>query len=228
MMKCKILLSASLALAMFARSTIAAPIISVDIDEASDPDTAPGFTSLPVSFNSQLNPSVTVGAITVTLDGHWGARDRGVANPANNGAFTDNLLLRDTVFPFDPGPGPFTMTVSGLTPGLQYDTSLWSYDSAVGTATYDISANGNLLRDDYSLTIPPTTNDQHRIDFLATADAAGKVVVSLSDYKPAVGPTGYAEYRLNAIQMTLVPEPCGVALLGFAFAALCVVRCRVK
>jgi hypothetical protein len=118
------------------------------------------------------------------------------------------------------------MTVSGLTPGLQYSTSLWSYDSAVNTGTYDISANGNLLRDDYSVTIPPTTNDQHRIDFVATADVTGKVVVSLSDYKPDQGPTGYAEYRLNAIQMTVaVPEPSGVALLTCTFVAF---RCGVR
>src|SRR5215210_2736532 len=105
MMNCRLPFVACLALAMFARASFAAPLLSVDIDEASNPDTAPGFTSLPVSMNSQLNPSVTVGGITVTLNGHWGARDRGATDPANNGAFTENLLLRDTVFPFDPGRG---------------------------------------------------------------------------------------------------------------------------
>ena len=229
MRKCTILLGASLVLAMFAKASFAAPLLSVDIDEASNPDTAPGFTSFPVSMNSQLNPSVIVGAVTITLDGHWGSRDRGVNDPANNGAFTENLLLRDTVFPFDPGQGPFTMTVSGLTPGAQYNTSVWSYDSAVPTgATYDFSSNGTLVRDDFAVTEPPTTNDQNRIDFVALADIAGKVIISLSDYKPPASPTGYAEYRLNAIQMSLVPEPGSIALMALGYVALCGFRRRTE
>ena len=76
-----------------------------------------------------------------------------------------------------------TVTVSGLDPNTTYSTSLWAWEAG-NVLEFDLSANGVLVKDNYRSVSNPTSNDQNRIDFEATSDGSGVVVLQYSDPLP--------------------------------------------
>ena len=197
-MKSLALISVSILLAqLFALPCRAADLlVDINLKEMASPEkTEPGFTALQVAFGGELNPSVTVGGVSLTLDGEWGGRDR--VMPTNFGDFTENLLLRDCAFPNTTTQNPATVTIAGLTATTQYDMSVWSYEG--GPYVWDLFANGALVKEDFAQgMVPPLDNDDQRIDFQATSDASGKVVLAFSNIAPLVT---YPEYRVNAFRV---------------------------
>ena len=88
-----------------------------------------------------------------------------------------------------------------------------------------MSANGVLVVDDFAWILNPTHNDQNRMDFQATSDGSGVVVLALSDPQGAGAPYG-VEYRVNALRIfdhvpvEAVPEPSTICLILAALGML--------
>ena len=167
----------------------------------------PGFTdTIYCGFNGTLDPTVTTAAgITVTLNGTWGGRNRGdVAAPDVPPDFTEHGLLVDWGSSWDPSDGSAlerTVTISGLEPDTTYDTSLWGYEHN-NPQGWDVSANGVLVVDDFLWNSVPTHNDENRMDFQATSDGDGIVVLEYSDPTSGLVAGQYLPYKINALTMT--------------------------
>ncbi len=210
------------------------PVLAVDVWGESN-TVQPGFddTVYCAIDGSTIDPSVTTAAgIAVTLDGPWGGRNRGgAAAPDAPPDFTEHGLLVDMGIPWDVNPATGnerTVTISGLSENMLYDVSVWGYDSTV--LGWDLSANGTSVVDDF-VTVPvPTTNDDNRMDFQATSDGSGVIVLAYSDATVGGGVGEYPEYRINALQIythnsaSAVPEPSTICLILAAMGMLLVHR----
>jgi len=191
--------------------------------------TMPGFNSFLISSADgagiQTNASTfSFGGIGLTLSGPLGYDDRLRATPTNNGAFTDSLLLRDFVFSRDQtGTGGLDIGLTGLTPSLAYNVTIWSFDTgSVGNRVSDWSANGVLVRDNYSFngSTLPTSNNDYRFGFTAVADNSGSLLIA-GRRDPTSVTFGVF---FNAIELTPVPEPSALGLLSLAALAAVVAR----
>jgi hypothetical protein len=218
-------------------SATAQPILSLDFDERGGALTYPGFTSFLIDSVGtataiQTNPTVrTVGAFTVTLSGlgaNNGYDDRLRGTPTNSGALTTGDIYRDFVFSRDnTGNGGLDLRVAGLTPNGQYQVSVWSFDSgSPGTRVSDWSANGTVVRSDYTFggAALPTTDDQYKFTFDASANGIGELLISGRRDSTSVNATATPDFGvfLNAIRIEAVPEPGSLSLLagGICLAGL--------
>ena len=181
----------------------------------------PDFTqSFNVAYSGSFDRTETFGAVTMTLDGKWGGRNR----PGCCAAITDHKMLRTWAGPWDTdtvaGTSDRNVTVSGLDPGVTYDTSLWSWESQDGYG-FDLAANGVQVVDDFVISSAALTNEANRNDFQSTSNAAGTVVFTFSD--PTTTST---TYKLNGLRMTPVPEPGSIFLLALGALGLVALRRR--
>ena len=185
---CRLLLATGALLAIVVQTASATNVLKLDVYGDSN-TVEPGFVDTLFCYDTDVdilanpNPSVTTAAgITVTLDGIWGGRNRS-PNPVNQDDFTEHALLTDWGGPWTPGLDARTVTVSGLDPNTTYSTSLWAWEAG-NVLEFDLSANGVLVKDNYRSVSNPTSNDQNRIDFEATSDGSGVVVLQYSDPLP--------------------------------------------
>lgn len=196
----------------------------VDVNErGQDPATTtmPGFNSFLISSldgtGIQTNASTfSFAGIGMTLS-HTpglGYDDRLRATPTNIGGFSDSLLLRDFVFSREAtGTGGLDIGLTGLTPNLAYNVTIWSFDTgSVGTRVSDWFANGVLVRDNYSFdgATLPTSNNDYRLAFSATADNSGSLLIG-GRRDPTSVTFGVF---FNALELTPVPEPSLLGLLS--------------
>ena len=188
----------------------------------------PGFTdTIYCDFNGTMDPSVTTAAgITVTLDGLWGGRNRGeTATPDVPPDFTEHGLLVDWGGNWSANTAESgntrTVTISGLEADKTYNMSLWGHEWN-NPQGWDVSANGILVVDNFRWTPVPYSNDQNRVNFEATADGDGVVVLEYSDPTNGAGIGEYPTYMINAIQIydpnpvAAVPEPSTICLILIA------------
>ncbi len=173
-----------------ASAVSAVPVLALDFNDRSFAGasyTAAGFIEfvLDGTTATQTSATRTFGSRTVTLAGVGvTVDDRERAGiPGNNGAFTDNLLMRDFIFASSGAAGTgMDVTVGGLTPNTQYLVELWSYDSSSGATvrTSDWTVNGAMLWDDYGFngSNQPVTNNDYRISGAFTTNGSGQFVIS--------------------------------------------------
>jgi len=193
------------ALAVHTMAPVEGAVLNVDVWAGwvgDPPDYTPhvDFTqSFNVVYTGSVDRTYTFGAITMTLNGRWGGRNRAGCCPATPN-FTDRAMMLTWGGPWDTdtvaGTSDRNVTVSGLTPGVTYDTSIWSWEAQDGYG-FDISANGVLVVDDFVISSVPSHNDDNRNDFQSIADDAGVVVFTYSD--PTTTST---TYKINGIRMT--------------------------
>ena len=200
------------ALAVHTMAPVEGAVLNVDVWAGwvgDPPDYTPhvDFTqSFNVVYTGSVDRTYTFGAITMTLNGRWGGRNRPGCCPATPD-FTDHAMMLTWGGPWDTdtvaGTSDRNVTVSGLTPGVTYDTSIWSWE-AQDDYGFDISANGVLVVDDFVISSVPSHNDDNRNDFQSIADDAGVVVFTYSD--PWNGPCcdvpTSTTYKINGIRMT--------------------------
>ena len=173
-----------------ASAVSAVPLLAVDFNDRSFAGasyTAAGFSEfvLDGTTATQTSATRTFGARTVTLAGAGVTVDdrERTGIPGNNGAFTDNLLMRDFIFASNGAAGTgMDVTVGGLTPNTQYLVELWSYDSSSGTTvrTSDWTVNGAIIWDDYGFngSNQPVTNNDYRMSGAFTTNGSGQFVIS--------------------------------------------------
>jgi hypothetical protein len=176
----------------FSATLIGTTLLALDFNErgVSEPvNTEPGFESFVINSNVsataiQIPPTTRHFngiSVTVSNTAPFGYDDRNRGTPANSGAFTETLLLRDFIFSQDSGTGGLDVTVAGLAPGGMYRFTVWSYDNgSSGNRVSDWFANGVTVTNNYSFGGQnlPTSNEQYRFTFETIADGAGQVLLS--------------------------------------------------
>ena len=183
--------------------------------------TQAGFTSFVINSNVSVITIQTqattrvFGAITVTVSNTppFGYDDRLRTTPANSGAFTESLLLRDFIFSQDnSGTSGLDVSITGLAASLPYRFTVWSFDSqSSGNKVSDWFANGSLVKSNYTFNsaTPPTANEQYRFTFDANATSSGTALIS-GRRDLASSTTGV---YLNALKIeTLTPQAATNAL----------------
>ncbi len=182
-------------------------------------DTFPGFTSFLINSNlsdatAQTNPTVRIyGPITVSLSGtglNPGYNDRQRAEPTNNGAFTESLLLRDFIVAnTQVDNGGLNVAISGLASNQLYAVTIWSFDIVgIGRRVSDWFANGQLMVDNYTFDgrVLPVSNESYRFTFYARSDAVGQLLIAGRRDSTSVGSGGTPDFGvyLNALQLEAI------------------------
>lgn len=167
------------------------------------------------------------GGIDVTLSrSNSGALDdRRRGDPTDGGAFTQQELLRDSVFAAtttetDDG---LDVLIEGLVPGERYEATIWSFDDGSGgDRRSDWLANGVLVMDDYVFngSYDPLSDGVYQFSFLADADASGNLLISGRE-AGGTSPNVFID-ALTLSRVRPIPEPstfvlAAVGLLGLGF-----------
>lgn len=201
------------------------PVLSLDFNDRSTPAagvTEVGFTSFVINSNGSatstqsLPTTRTYGGITVTISNTPGFNydDRLRGNPANSGAFTESLLLRDYIRSEDGfGTGGLDITLNGLAVNALHRLTVWSFDDDSSTIKVsDWYANGLLVKNNYTFdpSVSPTSNGQYRFTFETNATGAGTMLVS-GRRDPTSSGVGVF---LNALKVERVTGQAGTNVLG--------------
>jgi hypothetical protein len=141
--------------------------------------------------------------LTVASVGNINIESRRRAQPVNNGAFTQEQLLRDFVFSRDATPDQgMDVTAEYFKPNTAYSVTIWSFDNGSVTLdrVSDWSANGIPGRTGYTFfgSNLPTTDDQYRFTFNTVSDPGGRIVIS-GRRSPAAG--GGLNVFINALEI---------------------------
>lgn len=205
----------------------AATIYAIDINTVGSSVTASGWTGLDAPFSTD-GGSVTLDGIVFSLSSSDGSRLRGsVASP------NPNALTGD--FAFDDGPGQAIILNFGVAGDLAAGTwkvEVWTLDSgaAVGDQILGLRTNNS---EDVASVIDgsPQVNGRISNTVSTSADSPAATFTFLSN--------GSAKYdvflrennsqnrsRLNAVRLTLIPEPSSAGVLGLLGATLLIRRRR--
>jgi hypothetical protein len=212
-----------------ASAAIAVPVLSVDFGHLT-----PGATPVQADFTgiagntSEVSHTETVGAFSVTVEGegffHAGF-NAGNVDPAVAPLFEDYYYPNST----DPATG-IKVTITGVTPNLDYDVTIWSYDednifsvtpTQWGPAAGSTTAGSTGVVSDSGATPYPTTIAEKNttIRLRSTTNA-------LAFFGASTGGSGGT--RLNGFQLNPIPEPATVSLALGAAAAAAGVRRRSR
>jgi len=212
-MNTKRLLTATLsALGLAAGSAHAAPLLSVDFNDTAGPGNQAGFTAWDEG-TGWTKTDVGGSGLDVTITGAGttlgaGMYTRGAAVDGVNAGFTYANLYNDWLF-----GTTVDFSISGLVPNTAYEITWYSYDGwNVGGATTFKATDGSLTTTGdtiVSLTIAaagtPTANDDMAYTGTWTT-TTGTLDLTAS------GATN--EVRVNGFEISVVPEPSSLALLG--------------
>jgi hypothetical protein len=214
------------------------PVLMLDVNERgadAAATTKAGFTSFVINSNvssSAIQTQATtrvIGGVTVTVSNTapLGYDDRLRGTPVNSGAFSDSLLLTDFIFSReDTGTGGLDVTIAGLAVNRLHRLTVWSFDSgSPGNRVSDWTANGTVVTNGYTFngSTLPTSNDQYRFAFDATADGSGKIVIS-GRRNPASATFGVFLNALEVDTLSSVPATNGLATLMFSNNASAFIR----
>jgi hypothetical protein len=219
----------------------ATPILSIDINDRSTLPagvTEAGFSSFIINSNGgstaiQTLPTIrTFGGISVTLSNTapQGYDDRLRSAPANGGAFTESLLLRDFVSSQDTsGNGGLDLTLTGLGANLLHRFTVWSYEGQATTVARvsDWFAGNLLVKSNYTFTpgVTPTSNAEYRFTFDATTTATGTILVAgRRDSSSAAGLAGVYFNALKVERLTPLPATNALGTLMLSNNATAYIR----
>jgi hypothetical protein len=213
----------------------AAALLALDVNERGQaPLTQAGFTSFVINSNggntvSQSLPTTrTYGAITVTVSNTPGFNYNDLLRtpPANSGAFTESLLLRDFLFSLDTGTGGLDINITGLAANQNHRLTIWSFDGQTsGDKVSDWYANGLLVKQDYTFnsSVLPTSNDQYRFSVESVANGSGRIL--LSGRRDATSSsTGVYLNALKIESLSFQPATNGLASVMFSNNASAFIR----
>ena len=213
--------------------------------------TESGFTAVAVAQTSAGRTNGVYSFTMANVDGgaansnmifrQWGVTGGG---SSNNTGFARNMtstfstnLYRDGIQFSGTNSASAGMYVSfaNLTAGQKYDVTLWAYDYAFGNAAtqtyYNVTGGGNTL---LGQTFMPTANssaaqqpndltDYSITGSSLTAGVDGSITIFI---QTSYG-VGAANQKLNGFQVTVVPEPVTVGMLGLGALVTLTIR-RIK
>lgn len=205
------------------RSELAAQVLSVDFGRNTPTPVQAGFTGIS-GGSGETSHTEVVGAYTVKVEGQGFFSSAPALDPAVAGLFVDYYYHNDP----SPAVG-ITGTITGVTPNQDYDLKLWSYDGdnvfsvtpvqwgpASGSAT---TGTTGLVSDSGALPQPTTLNDK------TTTIRLRSTTNELTFFGSSTG--GGGGTRLNGFQLSVVPEPGGLALACLGAISLGAVRRRI-
>lgn len=173
------------------------------------------------SYTNLLDSQGNVTPVGVSVDAGGAFSTSNSASNLTNIATNAKDLMRDYLIAFDHYelPGPRTVTISGLPAGQQ--VKLWLYgegDQASNSRQTRFDANGVIgatVGDNVNM---PLTEGPHYVVLNGVfADASGNIAIVYTANNVDEGP-------FNGFQMTTVPEPATITMMGFAALGLLVVR----
>lgn len=200
------------AIVLPAATTQAATIYKIDINDASNSVTESGWTGLDATYSTN-GGSVTVDGVTFAPASADGARLRGsVASPS------PDALMGD--FVYDDGNGQAVILLFGGPGDLQAGT--WE----VGVYFYDADHNIGSQKVGYR-----TNSTETMVDTAVAPNASGPAITFTFESN---GSAAYDVFvrentdrtRLNAVTLTLIPEPGTLAVLALGALAACFRRKR--
>ncbi len=214
-------LATALLLAVPSTSLLAAPLLSVDFQHATNATagvTQSGFQA----FQNNVDPSTSdtrsfatiAGNILVTISGKTSANDgmftRG--GVANVGSLTFADIYNDFAFNnINTGPNGNKLALSlsgaGITPNTDYSLTFWSYDSLAGQGNHSVAINGisgtvgSAVPIVYTPGVNPTTNLQYATKATFTSDGLGVLNIELIDTITGTVTAPTTGIRLNGIEL---------------------------
>jgi hypothetical protein len=176
---------------------------------------SPGTVSNLIDFDTGLATSVGLtlsgGVSDSSSTGQWGSR---TASPSWSVADA----LSDRFFVTEGGTG--TLTITGLTPGMLYDIEIASSYGGAGTSgnddgVYELTDANGLVEGFNAFTSGSPGGVEGWLGWYdAEANGSGELSFALS------APAGAnPRIALNAMQITAIPEPGTLALIGIALGA---------
>jgi hypothetical protein len=161
----------------------------------------------------------------LVTEGNYMAGGLGTGAVSGSGA---EKLLKDFYYnsASDPLTNFETLTLTGLTPGTQYETHVYyrAWESAKNRTTAVKFDEGGGL--DQTITVnpdAPAVATAYYLSYLFTAGASGNLIMS---YTPSGGNTGGSWHNYGVTNQVAVPEPSSLVLAGCGLAALMRLRRR--
>jgi hypothetical protein len=212
----------------------------IDFNYSGLPDTQPGFTDFPVNDGAQtasigLGDGVALHISNIDAD-YIGAKHGTM--PTDAAGLTTSALYRDCIYAYDksgqPGEPPLgtprglDVTLTGLTPNALYEVEAWSWntspfpDSRASEWTL-IGTTSDSLQFTFDGSVVPSSDTDNTFKLVAEATGSGSLLLEgrrLDSSVNASSENSHGVY-LNAVSVTLVPEPSSVAVLvGFLSSVL--------
>lgn len=188
-----VLFTAGLVIALPAQGDI----IGFDIQSGSNTQT--GFTAV-TSFPA------SDGTVTLSVDTTpSGFRDRGISTPIDGRP--DAAILRDLAFWST--SNPITFTLSGLQANTEYSGKAWVFDKEAGNSgkIIDFTTGGGTITVTTS-NLDASGNPYALANFTSSGSGTATIVMDHT------GGAGGAVSFVNGFELTAVPEPASLALLG--------------
>ncbi len=186
-----------------------AAVLSVDINDASQPANTPaGFNALVTSGAPFSLLGNSFGGVTLTISGIGETLQSASRNsPTNSDYLSTAALYQDFIYGGIAKGNGLGISLGGLTPYQNYTVEIWSYDAqAASVPASDWTANGVLVADKFAFN--PNAVSSGGFAFTVTASSAGAIYITGIHDGSAV--TGAAVF-LNAIQVSTtvaaVPNP---------------------
>lgn len=193
-----------------------AAVYSIDINDADNSVTAVGWTALDTNHTGN-GGLVTLDGIDFSVGSADGSRLRGTI-----GSPSPDALLGD--FSFDDGSGQALIMFFGGAGDLaagdwQVEVWVWDNNYGVGMGDQSVGYRTNGTETEMSATVAPSSSGA-AYTFNFTSNGTSTYDLYLRENNAG------NRSRLNAVRLTLVPEPSSTALLGLGGLALLIRRKR--
>lgn len=180
-------------------------------------------TTQTVTFVSTASGSMTSNGVTLTMGTGWSNAGIGATSTFWNGTPIDadfGTVMDSFAHGAAVAAATATFTLSGLTEGVQYSVQLFTSDSranigdrrsirfndGLGNSTAEVAQNAKQY-------------------FIGTFTAVGTTQDIITTSNP-ISPGTTTAVELNALTLSIIPEPSGVLLLGLSALGLLVRRRR--
>jgi hypothetical protein len=192
----------------------AASIYMIDINDVDTPVTAPGWTALD-AVHTGSGTTVVVDGITFEIFSADGARLRGTTEAPNPNPLTGDFV-------FDDGAGQAvglrlgspTAAAAGTLAAGQWQVEMWIYDATVNAGNQAVGFQTlppgmTAFETIVSSTVTPHATDP-AITFLLDADGVSHYSVFTREN------SDLNRSRLNAVRVTMIPEPAALTIVAAA------------